>query len=73
MVAIVPKGCDNEAGMLDMEPPFEKHVFVDCVFVVQVYVVQMFDEHSFGGYPGEHKFDCQVRFPPSRRTEASSQ
>ena len=37
MVAIVVRGCDSEAGMLDMEPPFEKHLFVDCVFVIQVF------------------------------------
>ena len=37
--------------MLDMEPPFEKHLFVDCVFAEQ-----MFDERSFGAYPGEQQF-----------------
>jgi hypothetical protein len=57
MVAIVVRGCDSKAGMLDMEPPFEKHLFVDCVFVIQVFPVRMFDEHSFAAYPGEQKFD----------------
>ena len=34
-----------------MEPPFEKHLFVDCVFAEQ-----MFDERSFGAYPVEQQF-----------------
>jgi len=37
--------------MLDMEPPFEKHLFVDCVFAEQ-----MFDERSFVAYPVEQQF-----------------
>jgi hypothetical protein len=52
MEVIVERGCDNEAGMLDMEPPFEKHLFVDCVFAER-----MFDERLFGPYAGEREFD----------------
>ena len=76
MVAIVVRGCDSEAGMLDMEPPFEKHLFVDCVFVIQVFSVQMFDEHSFAAYPGEQKFDLSSSIAtsphPPPESEAST-
>ena len=35
-----------------MEPPFDEHLFVDCVFAEQ-----MFDEHAFWLYAGEREFD----------------
>jgi len=56
--------------MLDMEPPFEKHLFVDCVFAEQ-----MFDERSFAAYPGEQQFDLSspISSPlPSRPTKRAS-
>ena len=52
--------------MLDMEPPFEKHLFVDCVFAEQ-----MFDERSFATYPGEQQFDLSSPFSPSLSPERS--
>jgi repressor LexA len=54
--------------MLDMEPPFEKHLFVDCVFAEQ-----MFDEHVFGPYAGEREFDLSspISCTPTERPTMS--
>jgi len=48
--------------MLDMEPPFEKHLFVDCVFAEQ-----MFDERSFAAYPVEQQFALSSPISPLSR------
>jgi len=56
--------------MLDMEPPFEKHLFVDCVFAEQ-----MFDERSFAAYPVEQQFALSSPISPLsrlRRTKRAS-
>ncbi|MEO5840268.1 MAG: hypothetical protein ABIQ73_08150 [Acidimicrobiales bacterium] len=46
-----------------MEPPFDKHLFVDCVFAEQV-----FDERSFGLYPVEQQFALSSPISPPART-----
>jgi hypothetical protein len=49
--------------MLDMEPPFDEHLFVDCVFAEQ-----MFDERSFATYPVEQQFALSSPIPSPVRT-----